>query len=164
MRRGALRCWGWRGAQGNPLSEGRQRQEGKPEQRADALSLSSPLPCLIVPTEPVNSLIPWFARKMYESSTCRFLLPWLSSTCLGNFLKTFLANLAIKLLTDSVFTYRARKYGLQNLLSRTQAGPGRTAKQEQKQISPNHVQALFPSSVRATPALSQLRSKSARSK
>ena len=31
-------------------------------------------------------------------------------------------------------------YSLQNLLSRTQAGPGRTVKKEQEEISPNHVQ------------------------
>ena len=31
---------------------------------------------------------------------------------------------------------------MQNLLSRTQAGPGRTVKKEQEEISPNHVQRL----------------------
>ena len=36
---------------------------------------------------------------------------------------------------------------MQILLSRSPAGPGRTGKQEQEQISPNHVQAFFPSSV-----------------
>ena len=33
------------------------------------------------------------------------------------------------------------------MLSRTQAGPGRTGKQEQEQISPNHVQNIYGSSV-----------------
>ena len=33
-------------------------------------------------------------------------------------------------------------YSLQILLSRTQAGPGRTFKQEQEQTSPNHVQRI----------------------
>ena len=36
---------------------------------------------------------------------------------------------------------------MQILLSRSPAGPGRTGKQEQEQISPTHVQAFFPSSV-----------------
>ena len=36
---------------------------------------------------------------------------------------------------------------MQILLSRSPAGPGRTGKQEEEQISPNHVQAFFPSSV-----------------
>ena len=43
--------------------------------------------------------------------------------------------------------YKAPKKGLQILLSRTQAGPGRTGKQEQEQISRNHVQTIFGSSV-----------------
>ena len=38
--------------------------------------------------------------------------------------------------------YRDRLKGVQILLSRTQAGPGRTVKQEQEQISRNHVQAF----------------------
>ena len=38
--------------------------------------------------------------------------------------------------------YRDEIYSLQILLSRTQAGPGRTVKQEQEEISPNHVQRL----------------------
>ena len=36
---------------------------------------------------------------------------------------------------------------MQILLSRSQAGPGRKGKQEQEEISPNHIQAFFPSSV-----------------
>ena len=36
---------------------------------------------------------------------------------------------------------------MQILLSMSPAGPGRTGKQEQEQLSPNHVQAFFPSSV-----------------
>ena len=39
-------------------------------------------------------------------------------------------------------TYRDEIYSLQNLLSRTQAGPGRTVKKEQEEISPNHVQRI----------------------
>ena len=39
-------------------------------------------------------------------------------------------------------TYRDEIYSLQILLSRTQAGPGRAVKQEQEEISPNHVQRL----------------------
>ena len=38
--------------------------------------------------------------------------------------------------------YRDEIYSLQILLSRTQAGPGRTVKQEQEEISPNHVQRI----------------------
>ena len=38
--------------------------------------------------------------------------------------------------------YRDEIYSLQILLSRPQAGPGRTVKQEQEEISPNHVQTL----------------------
>ena len=43
--------------------------------------------------------------------------------------------------------YRAEKKSLQILLSSTQAGPGRKVKQEQEEISRNHVQAFFPGSV-----------------
>ena len=42
---------------------------------------------------------------------------------------------------------------MQILSSRTQAGPGRTVKQEQEQISPNHVQRLNLISVHLTPVL-----------
>ena len=38
--------------------------------------------------------------------------------------------------------YREPRKGLQILLSRTKAGPGRKVKQEQEYISPNHVQAF----------------------
>ena len=38
--------------------------------------------------------------------------------------------------------YRDEIYSLQNLLSRTQAGPGKTVKKEQEEISPNHVQRI----------------------
>ena len=40
--------------------------------------------------------------------------------------------------------HRAEKKSLQILLSRTQAGPGRTVKQEQEEVSRNHVQAFQP--------------------
>ena len=43
--------------------------------------------------------------------------------------------------------YRARNKGLQILLSNSQAGPGIKVKQEQEEISRNHVQAFFPGSV-----------------
>ena len=43
--------------------------------------------------------------------------------------------------------YRAEKKSLQILLSRTQAGPGRNVKQEQEEISRNHVPRLFLGSV-----------------
>ena len=43
--------------------------------------------------------------------------------------------------------YRDRLKGMQILLSRTQAGAGRTGKQEQEQNSRNHVQAFLPISV-----------------
>ena len=39
--------------------------------------------------------------------------------------------------------YRGANKGLHVLLSRTQAGPGRTVKQEQEQISRNHVQTFI---------------------
>ena len=38
--------------------------------------------------------------------------------------------------------YRDEIYSLRILLSRTQAGPGRTVKEEQEQISPNHIQKI----------------------
>ena len=38
--------------------------------------------------------------------------------------------------------YRDRLKGVQILLSRTQAGPGRAVKQEQEETSRNHVQAF----------------------
>ena len=46
------------------------------------------------------------------------------------------------------FSYRGVNKGLYALLSRTQAGPGRTVKQEQKKISRNHVQTFIYLSVR----------------
>ena len=39
--------------------------------------------------------------------------------------------------------YRGENKGLYVLLSRTQAGPGRTVKQEQEEISRNHVQTFI---------------------
>ena len=48
---------------------------------------------------------------------------------------------------SNVLKYRARNKGLQMLLSNSQAGPGTTAKQEQEEISRNHVQAFFPGPV-----------------
>ena len=43
--------------------------------------------------------------------------------------------------------YRARNKSMQILLSNSQAGSGRTVKQEQEEISRNHVQAFIPGSV-----------------
>ena len=43
---------------------------------------------------------------------------------------------------DVWFLYRDEIYSLQILLSRTQAGPGRTVKQEREEISPNHVRRI----------------------
>ena len=44
------------------------------------------------------------------------------------------------------YLYRGENKGLFVLLSRTLAGPGRTVKQEQQEISRNHVQTfIFPS-------------------
>ena len=45
--------------------------------------------------------------------------------------------------------YRAEKKSLQILLSSTQAGPGRKVKQEQEEISRNHVPRLFLGSVQS---------------
>ena len=47
----------------------------------------------------------------------------------------------------SFLQYRAEKKSLQILLSSTQAGPGRKVKQEQEEISRNHVPRLFLGSV-----------------
>ena len=43
---------------------------------------------------------------------------------------------------SSMLKYRDEINSLQILLSRTQAGPGRTVKQEQEEISPNHAQTI----------------------
>ena len=43
--------------------------------------------------------------------------------------------------------YRARNKGKHILLSNSQVGPGRTVKQEQEEISRNHVQTFIPGSV-----------------
>ena len=47
----------------------------------------------------------------------------------------------------TIALYRGENKGLFALLSRTQAGPGRTAKQEQEEISRNHVQTFISPSV-----------------
>ena len=46
-----------------------------------------------------------------------------------------------------VYMYRGGNKGLFVLLSNTQAGPGRTVKQEQEEISRNHVQTFISPSV-----------------
>ena len=43
----------------------------------------------------------------------------------------------------AVHQYRARNKGMHILLSNSQAGPGRTVKQEQEEISRNHVPRLL---------------------
>ena len=48
----------------------------------------------------------------------------------------------ISLCHKSMIVYRARNKGLQILLSNSQAGPVRKVKQEQEEISRNHVQAF----------------------
>ena len=48
------------------------------------------------------------------------------------------------------FKYRAPGKSMYFLLSRTQAGPGRTVKQEQEKISRNHVQTFSGCSVHCT--------------
>ena len=55
------------------------------------------------------------------------------------------------LLTMLLLLYRDEIYSLQILLSRTQAGPGRTVKKEQEEISPNHVQRINLISVAKNP-------------
>ena len=76
--------------------------------------------------------------------------------------------------------YRAEKKSMQILLSSTQAGPGRKVKQEQEEISRNHIPRLFLGSVRSktftgsvmiseapngsVPYLNQVRAKAAASK
>ena len=49
--------------------------------------------------------------------------------------------------------YRGVNKGLYVLLSRTQAGPGRTVKQEQEEISRNHIQTFIYLSVHKLKAL-----------
>ena len=49
----------------------------------------------------------------------------------------------------SSWKYRDLLKGVQILLSNSQAGPGRTVKQEQEEISRNHVQEFIPGSVYA---------------
>ena len=53
------------------------------------------------------------------------------------------------------YLYRTENKSLQILLSRSQTGPGRNVKQEQEEISCNHVQAFFPSSCRPCLSLSK---------
>ena len=55
---------------------------------------------------------------------------------------------SVKICVTSAFAlYRARNKGMQILLSNSQAGPGRKSKQEQEEVSRNHVQAFIPGSV-----------------
>ena len=52
---------------------------------------------------------------------------------------------------QKLIKYRGANKGLYVLLSRTQAGPGTTVKQEQEEISRNHVQTFSGCSVLNTP-------------
>ena len=52
-------------------------------------------------------------------------------------------RLCLRLSHRGFIAYREEKKGLQILLSYSQAGPGRKAKQGQEEISRNHVQRLF---------------------
>ena len=54
------------------------------------------------------------------------------------------------------YLYRDEIYSLQILLSTTKAGPGRTVKKEQEEISPNHVQRLNLISVLCPPYLNKI--------
>ena len=54
----------------------------------------------------------------------------------------------IRTISLITYMYRDEIYCLQNLLSRTQAGPGRTIRKEQEEISPNHIQRINLISVR----------------
>ena len=56
-----------------------------------------------------------------------------------------------------MYTYWALNYCLQNVISRSQAGLGRLVKQQQKQISPNHVQRLISGPVLSNNNLQQPR-------
>ena len=51
--------------------------------------------------------------------------------------------------------YRDRLKGVHILLSNSQAGPGKTVKQEQEEISRNHVQVFIPDSVHALKQMSR---------
>ena len=53
----------------------------------------------------------------------------------------------LQVIQTTSYPYRGANKGLYVLLSRTQAGPGRTVKQEQEQISRNHVQTFISPSV-----------------
>ena len=57
---------------------------------------------------------------------------------------------SLLVLKFAVFKYRARNKGMHILLSNSQAGPGRTVKQEQEEISRNHVQTFISPSVLLT--------------
>ena len=57
------------------------------------------------------------------------------------------AHLTVVFVIVLLVSYRAEKKSLQILLSSTQAGPGGKVKEEQEDISHNHVPGLFLSSV-----------------
>ena len=48
-----------------------------------------------------------------------------------------------RIFVDCRIVYRGANKGVHVMLSRTQAGPGRTVKQEQEEISRNHVQTFI---------------------
>ena len=72
----------------------------------------------------------------------------LSDNNLGLFIYANMYNPWVWVASQVLLTLcRAEKKSLQILLSSTQAGPGRNVKQEQEEISRNHIQRLFLSSV-----------------
>ena len=73
------------------------------------------------------------SKKLLNIHIHIFLRLWCGESSMVNF--------------SSILKYRAEKKSLQILLSSTQAGPGRKVKQEQEEISRNHVPRLFLGSV-----------------
>ena len=69
----------------------------------------------------------------------------------GSHDKAIKASLAVGAhLCKNASMYRGEKKSVQILLSYSQAGPGRKAKQDQEEISRNHVPRLFLGSVHVT--------------
>ena len=67
---------------------------------------------------------------------------WILFKAISCFFDLLSTTLVLIRYWDLVFEYRDEIYFFQILLSRTQAGPGRTVEQEQGEISPNHVQRI----------------------
>ena len=105
-------------------------------------------------TENVIELFPSFSSSL-PSGTCWSTLSWCArSPTLASRARSCRAtwtaptppgrrfNKKKFCLKHHFINYREEIYSLQILLRRTQAGPGRTGKQEQEEISPNHVQRI----------------------